>query len=135
KTCSQPVSLLDIYPTLNELCGIHTSETLDGTSLVPLLKNPGKKIDRAVVTTQGFQNHAVRSDRWRYIRYADGSEELYDQQLDPKNFHNLAGRKKYNAIIQDMAKWLPKHNAERDPTANAQKEMNEESKATKNPKS
>ncbi|WP_419194283.1 sulfatase [Novipirellula herctigrandis] len=115
---NEPVSLLDIYPTLNELCGFQPREKLDGNSLVPLLKNPAKKNGRAVVTTNGYKNHAVRSDNWRYIRYADGSEELYDQAGDPKNFTNLASNPEYDTVKEELSAWLPKSDAETHPTGN-----------------
>jgi arylsulfatase A-like enzyme len=129
KLCDQPVSLLDIYPTLVELTGTKATEKLDGVSLVPLLKDPKKKTNRSVVITQGFQNHAVRSDKWRYTRYADGSEELYNQITDPKNFHNLlalhssqsdggASSSKYQGVKKELSVWLPKQNASLDPTDN-----------------
>lgn len=120
RSCDQPVSLLDIYPTLNELCGFQPVEKLDGESVVPLLKNPETETRRAVVTTHGFKNHAVRSGKWRYIRYANGSEELYDQIDDPKNFTNLASNSEYAAVKQQLAKHLPKTDAEKDPIGNAQ---------------
>lgn len=123
--CDQPVSLLDVYPTLNELCGIPLAEKLDGRSLVPQIENPERETGRAIVTTQGYRNHAVRSDRWRYILYADGSEELYDQYADPKNFYNLAAEKSYDTVKTELAAWLPKVNAEEHPTFNGQRAMNE----------
>lgn len=125
RNCSEPVSLLDIFPTLNELCGIPLATRLDGASLVPLLQNPDTKTGRAVVCTQDFNNHAIRSDQWRYIRYADGTEELYDQIKDPENFHNLASKKRYDSIKHELATWLPVHNAETHPTFNGQKAMND----------
>lgn len=119
------MSLLDVYPTLNELCGIPLAEKLDGRSLVPQIENPERETGRAIVTTQGYRNHAVRSDRWRYILYADGSEELYDQYADPKNFYNLAAEKSYDTVKTELAAWLPKVNAEEHPTFNGQRAMNE----------
>lgn len=116
--CKQAVSLLDIYPTLNELCGLTAKNGLSGRSLVPLLKNPEKETGRAVLITQGFNNHAVRSKDWRYIRYADGSEELYDQVNDPKNFTNLAGDKRFESIKMELAKHLPKVNTTINPKEN-----------------
>ncbi|WP_179950077.1 sulfatase [Lutibacter citreus] len=114
KSC-EAVSLLDIYPTLNELCGIPLNDNLDGESLVPLLKKPTLKTNRSIVTTQRKNNHAVRSDNWRYIRYQDGSEELYNQKKDPKNFVNLAGQIQYKKIIEKMKESLPKTEANSDP--------------------
>ncbi len=108
--CSRPVSLLDIYPTLIELCDLMPKPEMEGTSLVPLLRNPKAKSKRAVVTTWLQNNHAVRSERWRYIRYKDGSEELYDHKNDPDEFVNLAGLKKYDSVKKELAAWIPKVN-------------------------
>ena len=77
-----PVTLIDLYPTLVELCGLPTPDHLKGESLVPLLQNPKVKKDPAIIT-YGQDNHAIRNDRYRYIRYADGEEELYDTENDP----------------------------------------------------
>ena len=85
-------------------------EFLAGVSLVPLLKNPDLKTDRAVITTHGRNNHAIRDGRWRYIRYADGSEELYDHQTDPNEWTNLASKPSHAATIRRLAKSLPKVN-------------------------
>lgn len=109
--CGRPVSLLDIYPTLIELCGLAPKPELEGRSLVPLLKNPrAGRIAPAVMTfEQG--NHAVRSERWRYIRYADGGEELYDHRRDEREWRNLAGEPKYKQIIDEHRRWLPERDA------------------------
>jgi len=113
--CHQPVSLLDIYPTLAELSRTPSTAAFDGKSLVPLLKNPALKTGRSVVCTQGKDNHAVRNADWRFIRYADGSEELYDQKKDPKNFRNLAGDEAFTAVKRSLAEGLPASNADADP--------------------
>ncbi|GAB6166076.1 sulfatase [Thermostilla marina] len=113
--CNAPVSLLDIYPTLVELCGLSPVAGLDGESLVPWLRDPDRPSQRAIVTTQGRGNHAVRTARWRYIRYADGSEELYDQIADPKDFHNLAEQPDLAQVKRELGTWLPKWEAEPDP--------------------
>ena len=65
----------------------------------------------AAKVTYGRGNHAVRSERWRYIRYADGSEELYDHTRDPHEWTNLAGDPKHAAVIAQHKKWLPQKNA------------------------
>ena len=83
QTSTRPVSLLDLYPTLLELAGLPAKPDNEGVSLVPLLKDPAAAWDHAALTTKGFKNHAVRTERWRYIRYADGAEELYDHDRDP----------------------------------------------------
>jgi len=109
--CDRPVSLLDIYPTLLELCGLKPKPELEGHSLVPLLRNPQTPSERAVVTTWHPNNHAVRSEHWRYIRYYDGSEELYDHRIDPDEHTNLTGDGRYKSIKRELATWLPKVNA------------------------
>src|SRR5690606_25131137 len=84
------VSLLDIYPTLLELCGLPANPALEGASIVSLLNNPKAEWERPAVTTNGLGNHAVRSERWRYIQYHDGTEELYDHETDPHEWYNIA---------------------------------------------
>ena len=110
--CAQPASLLDIYPTLVELCGLEAPDHLEGQSLLPLIRNPNQQTDRGVITTQGFNNHAVRTKDWRYIRYADGSEELYNHQNDPKEFTNLAQEVESDSIKVRLGKMLPTTNIE-----------------------
>jgi arylsulfatase A-like enzyme len=112
---SRPVSLLDLYPTLMDLCGLPAPAHLEGQSLTPLLADPEALPGRVAVMTHIFNNHAVRSDRWRYIRYADGSEELYDHDNDQYEWHNLAGQPKYADVINEHKRWLPKDNAEHNP--------------------
>jgi len=105
--CNRPVNLIDIYPTLIDLCGLKAPAKLDGSSLVPLLKNPKAAWDRPSVITCERGNHAVRSERWRYIRYHDGTEELYDCDRDPHEWTNLAKNPKFNSIRHKLAQWLP----------------------------
>lgn len=62
--------------------------------------------------TYGKGNHAVRSQRWRYIRYSDGSEELYDHFSDPNEWFNLAGKSEFKHTIEKLKKWLPEKNAD-----------------------
>ncbi len=93
--CDQPVGLIDLYPTLTQLCGVTPPEGLDGQSLVPLLHDPAQRSERAVVTMFDPGNVSLRSNHWRLIRYADGSEELYDHHNDPHEWHNLADDKQH----------------------------------------
>lgn len=109
--CDVPVSLMDVYPTLADLCDVPRHERLTGESLRRLLVDPQAKWDRAVVTTYGRNNHAVRDSRWRYIRYADGSEELYDHQSDPNDWRNLAADPRLAGVKKRLAEWLPERNA------------------------
>ncbi|MBN2477138.1 MAG: sulfatase [Pirellulales bacterium] len=113
--CERTVSLLDIYPTLADLCRLPVGEHLEGKSLKPLLEDPAAEWDRPVVTTHGRNNHGVRSERWRYIRYRDGSEEFYDHQNDPMEWINLAGDPKAESGKKKLAAWLPKVNAAEGP--------------------
>ena len=106
--CDRPVSLLDIYPTLVELAGLPAKKDVDGKSLVPLLNDPHQPWQPALMT-MGKGNHAVRSDRWRYIRYRDGTEELYDHSQDPWEWTNLASKTEYAEVIHEHKKWLPTH--------------------------
>jgi choline-sulfatase len=108
--CSRPMELLNLYPTLLDLCGLPAREQLEGVSIRPLLDNPEAKWERPAVTTYQRNNHAVRSERFRYIRYADGSEELYDHRDDPHEWRNLAGGAGYSQIIAEHARWIPEIN-------------------------
>ena len=108
--CDAAVNLLDIYPTLIDLCNLSEKSEIEGHSLLPLLKNPQKEWERPTVTTFGFNNHSVRSKRWRYIRYADGTEELYDHSVDELEWNNLSSESKYDGIKNDLAEWLPRVN-------------------------
>jgi arylsulfatase A-like enzyme len=104
--CAEPAGLVDVYPTLLELCGYSPGPRLEGRSLVPQLRDPAAP--RAPTLTTFFAgNHAVRSRDHRYIRYADGSEELYDHRRDPHEWHNLAGRDENRAVISNLARFLP----------------------------
>jgi sialidase-1 len=106
--CDVPVDLTALYPTLLELAGLPADPACDGLSLVPLLKNPAAAEERPpALTTLGPGNHAVRSARWRYIRYADGSEELYDHSNDPHEWTNLTGTPEAADMIASHRKWLP----------------------------
>lgn len=109
--CERPVSLVDVYPTLLDLAGLPANEKNDGQSLVPLLKNPDQDWERPALMTEGPGNHAVRTDRWRFIQYEDGFQELYDHSNDPWEHTNLAGDPKYAEVIAEHQKWLPKNEA------------------------
>ena len=109
--CPRPVSMLDIYPTLIELCGLAPKNELQGRSLVPLLKNPQAQWNRPALTTYGRNNHSLRSEHYRYIHYSDGTEELYDHDKDELEWNNLARDMKYTEIKKQLAEWLPRTNA------------------------
>ncbi len=107
------VDLTGLYPSLCELAGIDIPEHVEGSSLVPLLSNPEAQWDKPAISTCGYQNHSVRTERWRYIRYSDGSEELYDHDADPDEFINLADDSQFEAVKNELAQHLPKINKER----------------------
>lgn len=106
--CMQPAELLDIYPTLIELAGVSKRDDLEGLSLAPQLKDATTKRERPAITSHNQGNHGIRSEKWRYIHYADGSEELYDMINDPNEWHNLAAKPEHAATIAEQKKWLPK---------------------------
>jgi arylsulfatase A-like enzyme len=118
-TSDRTVSLLDLYPTLIELTGVPGRSGLEGDSIVPLLKDPDAAWERPVLTTHGRENHAVRSGRWRYIRYRDGGEELYDHEADPHEWSNLADDPKWSRVKSELSRWLPDANAPDAPSGRA----------------
>ena len=107
-----PVSTLDIYPTLTELAGLDPPGHLQGHSLVPLLENAGAEWPHHAITTYRFGNHAVRTRRYRYIRYENGDEELYDHRHDPHEWRNLAPSPEHAGIKARLASLLPKDNVQ-----------------------
>jgi arylsulfatase A-like enzyme len=105
--CERTVDFLSIYPTLCDLTGIPIPKHVEGVSIRPLLADPKAAWDRPALTTHGQGNHAVRSEKWRYIRYADGSEELYDEGKDPYEWTNLASKQELAEVKKDLARSLP----------------------------
>ncbi len=115
-TCERTVDFMSIYPTLCELAGLEIPGHNEGVSVVALLKNPAAAWDKPALTTHGKDNHGVRTERWRYIRYADGGEELYDHAADPQEWKNLAQDPAQAAVMRDLRKHLPQKNVEDAPT-------------------
>jgi len=109
--CEAPIDLTAVYPTLLELCELRSDNEYDGKSIVPLLREPKGKWSRPALMTYMKGNHAVRSERWRYIRYADGSEELYDHTLDSNEWKNLASEELEDVMARHR-KWLPRAEVE-----------------------
>jgi arylsulfatase A-like enzyme len=108
---TQPAELLDLYPTLIELCGLAPRPDLEGLSLVPQLKDARARRERPAITSHNQGNHAIRSEHWRYIRYADGSEELYDHRSDPGEWNNVAATAAHAGILAEHRNWFPKLDA------------------------
>ena len=114
--CARPVSLIDIYPTLVDLCGASSAPSkLDGVSLRPLVENPDAEWTRPAVMTRGRNHHAVRTERWRYINYNQKGEELYDHRNDPHESHNLAEEPGYAHIKTRLRQHLPAYDAKEAP--------------------
>ena len=108
RQCDAPVGLIDIYPTLVELAVLPANPRNEGRSLVPLMKDPGAAWDLPAITTYGRFNHAARDGRYRYIRYEDGSEELYDHATDPQEWRNVAAEPSLAAVKKRLAAAMPK---------------------------
>lgn len=111
KTCEWPVDYLNVYPTLASLAGLSRPEHLEGFDMSPILEDPALDWDQPAMTTHGRGNHSVRFGDWRYIRYADGGEELYDHASDPLEYTNLAADPKLAETKKDLATYLPKEEA------------------------
>jgi arylsulfatase A-like enzyme len=105
--CDRPVDLMSVYPTLCDLAGITPPSNIEGISLRPLLADPKAPWDRPALTTFHLQNHSLRSDTWRYIRYANGDEELYNHDSDPYGWTNLASDPKYTNVKLELARFFP----------------------------
>ncbi len=111
KVIDAPVEMLDIYPTLLALCGLPTYQRNEGKSLVAMMRDSAEASNAYAITTFGMNNHAVKSDRFRYIRYEDGGEEFYDHLLDPHEWTNQATNPDYQDEIEELRYYLPKTNA------------------------
>ena len=109
-TCAQPVELLDIYPTLADLCDLPQPLGLEGHSLTPQLADASAARAWPAITTHNHDNHSVRSLDWRYIRYADGSEELYNLREDPHEWKNVAQHGEFTSVKESHRRMLPTTN-------------------------
>ena len=102
----QLVELVDVYPTLTELCGLKKMKRTEGTSLVPLLEDPTRSVKTAVfsVTAReaGQLGRSLRTDRYRYSEWPDGALELYDHQTDPHEWTNLALQPDHQATLAQL---------------------------------
>ena len=108
--CDRTVDFMSIYPTLTDLCGLPTPGHVQGESIRSLLADPKSLWDQPALTTYKYMNHAVRSESFRYIRYANGDEEFYDERKDPYEWTNQATNAAFNPDKARLAKFLPARN-------------------------
>ncbi|QDU26832.1 Choline-sulfatase [Anatilimnocola aggregata] len=108
--CERTVDLMSLYPTLCALCNLQKPAHVEGANIVPLLKDPKAEWSTPAITTYFRGDHAVRTEKWRYIRYNDGSEELYDHDVDPHEWKNLASEAQHASVKAELAKLLPTAN-------------------------
>lgn len=113
------MSLIDLFSTLNDLAGLPVSRSYDGVSLAPLMRQPDARWDRPAVTEFQSGNAAVRSKHYRYIRYRDGGEELYDHRVDPNEWENLIDQPESRAIVDRLSPWIAQDWAPPSPTKSA----------------
>ena len=106
--CTQPVSLIDVYPSVVDFAGIKVPDFLDGKSVKPQLEDPSV-VRPPAISSYGEGNTAIRTERWRYIRYEDGSEELYDHKSDPNEWVNLAEDPKLQETKERLAAAIPEN--------------------------
>ncbi|MAS97282.1 MAG: iduronate-2-sulfatase [Verrucomicrobiales bacterium] len=98
--------LVDIYPTICELVGVEIPESVQGKSLVPVLEDPSASVRDAAYSLDGKKGSAIRTADWTYMRYRDGSEELYDMVNDPEQFTNLAEEAEFAEKKAELANTL-----------------------------
>jgi arylsulfatase A-like enzyme len=110
--CERTVDFSCVYPTMCALTGVAPPAHLDGREISALLKDPKAAWEHPAITTHGRMNHTVRTEGWRYIRYANGEEELYDETADPLEYTNLASDLNHVSKKTELAKYLPKTDAE-----------------------
>ncbi|TWT84348.1 Choline-sulfatase [Planctomycetes bacterium CA13] len=105
--CDEVANLIDIYPTLIDLCGLPKRDGLDGISLMPQLQDPTTERASPSMTSNRQYQNTLRTKRWRYIRSQDGSDELYDHDHDPNEWRNLADNPEYASVIKELSAFIP----------------------------
>ena len=106
--CDRPVSLTDLFGTLTELCGIPAKPGIESRSLVPLLRDPAAPWPHAAITHLDHPgNYAISTERWRYLHYHDGGEELYDIAADPYEWTNLSQKAEHAAKLAELRALAP----------------------------
>lgn len=105
--CDQPVDMVNVFPTLLNLCGLPPKDDLDGHDMTPLLRAPNASWEYPAMSEIKTGNVSVRTRHWRYTRYMDGTEELYDHSKDPGEWVNLAADTQYETIKAAHRQWIP----------------------------
>ncbi|TWT91525.1 sulfatase [Stieleria varia] len=105
-TCDEPAELLDVYPTLADLAGLNAPADIDGISLTPQIADVTTPRSRPAITEHNPGNMGIRDRRFRFIRYADGSEELYDVERDPNEFNNVIADPQYTEAAERLRKFV-----------------------------
>lgn len=132
KICKKPLDLMSLFPTICELANIPRPTYVEGENIMPLLKNPElSSWDKAAITTHGLNKHAIRIQNWRYIKYQDDSEELYNHIDDPYEYKNLASLPEMRPIIQKLKNYLPKINTPSLPASKVTKRQKPKRKTDK----
>jgi arylsulfatase A-like enzyme len=108
RTYSEAVSLINVYKTIADYTKIPTPEYVDGESLIPIVKNQSNTLEAPTITAWGRGNYSVRTKQYRYTRYYDGGEELYNHKVDPNEWKNLASDATYESLKNQLNKSLPK---------------------------
>ena len=116
KRCHGVVNLIDMYPTLVELCGLPKNPENDGRSFAKLLYKPDMKWSHPTLTTAGEGNHRIYDGRYSYSIYTGrGIAELYDHEKDPMQWTNLAHNPEYASIKDRLEAHVPEHNEPESP--------------------
>jgi arylsulfatase A-like enzyme len=102
-----PVSLLDLYPTLCDLCDLPAVPGLEGNNITPLVENPDMSWDKPSVSNYLPGNYTVHYKNWNYLRYNDGSAELYDISTDEDELHNLVSDPQHADLIRHLSSFIP----------------------------
>jgi arylsulfatase A-like enzyme len=130
--CEQAVDLMSLYPTLCGLAGVPVPKHVEGVDIKPLLSNPSASWTQPALSTMYKDNHTLRTADWRYIHYADGTEELYNERTDPHEWTNVAAKVEYADTKAKLAKYLPKTNADPVPSTDTPAKKKKRKKARAN---
>ena len=116
KQCNGVVNLIDMYPTLIDLCGLPKNPKNDGRSFAELLRNPDMDWNQPTLTDYGFGGHRIYDGRCSYIVFSNrGTEELYDHKNDPMEWKNLARNPEYASIKERLRAFVPKNREPKSP--------------------